>query len=86
MMRKKKLFVRFLFVAAITVTISLLAKAQEGDPGDPGDDPDKVPLDPGTWILVAAGAGYGFKKLKDAHKLKHNQNPGTVSDFTSNEE
>ncbi|HEY0899888.1 MAG TPA: hypothetical protein VGD90_11170 [Sphingobacteriaceae bacterium] len=40
-----------------------------GDPGMPGDngDPDgeDVPLDGGVVFLLAAGAAYGYKKLRD---------------------
>jgi hypothetical protein len=39
-----------------------------GDPGMPGDneDPDgeDVPLDGGVIFLLAAGAAYGYKKLR----------------------
>ena len=33
-----------------------------------GDDVDDVPLDGGLSLLVAAGVGYGAKKLKERRK------------------
>ncbi len=33
--------------------------------GDPPDDPSDVPIDGGLSILLAAGAAYGVKKVKD---------------------
>ena len=36
-----------------------------------GDDVDDVPIDGGLSLLIAAGVGYGAKKLKE--KRKHNQ-------------
>ncbi len=66
----RKFFRRnLLWIFLLVLSFSLSSKvlfAQPGDPGDPGDDPDKIPLDPGTWVLVAAGVGYGVKKWKDA--------------------
>ncbi|MFY7898857.1 MAG: PID-CTERM protein-sorting domain-containing protein [Chitinophagaceae bacterium] len=35
--------------------------------GDAGGDPD-VPIDGGLSLLVAAGVGYGAKKLKEKRK------------------
>jgi hypothetical protein len=35
-----------------------------------GDDVDDVPLDGGLSLLVAAGVGYGVKKLKASRKTK----------------
>jgi len=47
-------------------------KAQDalGGPtdGDPDGDPDAVPLDPGSWVLVAAGVAYGAKKWRDSQQ------------------
>jgi hypothetical protein len=40
--------------------------AQTADPGDV--DPDAVPLDGGLSLLVAAGVGYGAKKMKERKK------------------
>ena len=74
----KKFLVRMLLAALITVVINSYVKAQT-DPGDPGDDPDKVPLDPGSWILVAAGAGYGLKKLRDAKRAGRKNDTGTTA-------
>ena len=52
----------------------------QADPGDPGDDPDKVPLDPGSWVLVAAGVGYGLKKWRDSKdsSVTFNQQKGNA--------
>jgi len=35
-----------------------------------GDDVDDVPLDGGLSLLVAAGVGYGVKKVKERKKNK----------------
>jgi hypothetical protein len=40
-----------------------------GGGGDPGGDPD-IPLDPGTWVLLAAGVGYGMKRWAVEKKHK----------------
>ena len=74
----KKFFVRVLLAAIFTVVLNSYVKAQT-DPGDPGDDPDKVPLDPGTWVLVAAGAGYGIKKWRDAKRTTAKNNVSTTA-------
>ena len=68
----KKTIFRLLSIIVLTAGMSLCVKAQPTD-GDPGDDPDKIPLDPGSWVLVAAGVGYGIKKWKDARQ-KANDN------------
>ncbi len=38
-------------------------------PPDPGGDPD-VPVDGGLSLLLAAGVGYGVKKIHDHRKKK----------------
>ncbi|MBS1746223.1 MAG: hypothetical protein JST21_08655 [Bacteroidetes bacterium] len=64
--------VLWIFLLALSCTLSSMALfAQPDDSGDPGDDPDKIPLDPGTWVLVAAGVGYGVKKWKEAKTTKN---------------
>ena len=59
-MIKKVIKSTALLLFCILISNNLL-KAQPGDP-----DPDAVPLDPGSWVLIAAGVGYGVKKWKDA--------------------
>lgn len=49
----------FFFMPAIT-------HAQPGF----GDDVDDVPVDGGLSLLVAAGVGYGVKKMRAARKAK----------------
>lgn len=47
--------------------ISNLAHAD--DPGLPGgSDPDAAPIDGGLSLLIAAGVGYGVKKIRDERK------------------
>jgi len=54
-------------IAIVILSTPMLSIAQ-----DPGDDPD-APLDGGTGILIAAGVGYGIKKMKEARKKKSEQ-------------
>jgi hypothetical protein len=58
---------QFIKAAYIFIVIVLLMTnqlhAQAADPGDV--DPDAVPLDGGLSLLVAAGVGYGAKKMKE---------------------
>ncbi len=44
--------------------LPVLVHAQPGF----GDDVDDVPVDGGISLLVAAGVGYGAKKLRDKRK------------------
>lgn len=64
----KKNFIKgALFVAAIAF-LPIVSFAQ---PDPPGPDPDEpLPIDGGVSLLVAAGVGYGAKKLHDAKKRK----------------
>ena len=48
-----------------TVFLSYEARAQP----DPDGDPD-APIDGGVSLLVAAGIGYGVKKVRDNRKKK----------------
>ena len=66
-----KTALKFLVTCVFIVIIQFHANGQF-DP--PPNDPD-LPLDPGSWVLVAAGVGYGVKKWRDArHKSKSNEN------------
>lgn len=54
-------------VMFIIMILPILASAQVDDPYDTngGLDPDGAPLDGGLSLLVAAGVGYGAKKMKE---------------------
>jgi len=49
------------------------------DPGLPGGDPDTpVPIDGGLLLLLAAGLGYGVRKMvKEQHAWKDDKNQRT---------
>lgn len=59
-----------LFLSGTAVSsYAQLPGGEPGDPGLPGDgddiDGEDVPLDGGVMILLAAGAAYGYSKLRD---------------------
>lgn len=85
----KKIGMRLLLIATLVTGIQVMARAQfetqdEPPDGDPGGDPDAVPLDPGTWILVAAAAGYGIKKRMDIKNEARRKNLKQTADFKDN--
>ncbi|MGN6214297.1 hypothetical protein [Parafilimonas sp.] len=74
----KKIIIKVVLLITFTTFFNLLINAQFPD-DDPPDDPDpEIPLDPGSWILAAAGVGYGVKKWRDA-KRKGNKNDATAT-------
>ncbi|WP_214229007.1 PID-CTERM protein-sorting domain-containing protein [Pedobacter sp. B4-66] len=60
-MRKHALKKQTLII--LLILLNSTAMAQGDDPGLPGNDPD-VPLDGGISLLLAAGAVYGIKKIR----------------------
>lgn len=50
--------------------VPFLANAQS--PCDPSD-PACVPIDGGLSLLIAAGVGYGVKKVRDSRKQKQSE-------------
>ncbi len=56
----KKQYIFPLLVILIILALPALLHAQPGF----GDDTDDVPIDGGLSLLVAAGVGYGVKKVK----------------------
>ena len=54
---------KLLFFAALFYSSSVFAQPS------PSGSPD-VPIDGGVSLLVAAGIGYGAKKIKDARKKR----------------
>lgn len=64
----------FRFVISLCWFLSLPFQIfAQGDGG--GNDPD-VPVDGGVGLLLAAGAGYALKKLKDKHDTNDSSKPG----------
>jgi len=49
----------------IMFCLPFLAMAQAPDPGD---CPTCIPIDGGLSLLIAAGVGYGIKKVRDGRK------------------
>ena len=70
----KNRFLQMGFIFAIAL-MPLLGQGQDPngvpDPGNGGTNPDagSVPIDGGLSLLLAAGVGYGAKKLR-SHNLK----------------
>ena len=60
----KAKFLRVTGVLVIIMLIAIPAMAQDNFP----DPPDDIPVDGGITLLLAAGAGYGAKKLRDNRK------------------
>lgn len=73
-----KLSMKLLVTLFLCVSISFFANAQ--DDGDPD-----IPLDPGSWVLVAAGVGYGVKKMLTANKKPANSSPDATTNFIQKE-
>lgn len=69
--RRMKKCVRWgmrLLSVTIVLCVPVLGMAQI-DPGcDPAVDPACVPIDGGLGLLIAAGVGYGIKKVRDSRK------------------
>ncbi len=61
----KKNMKKIIAIATILVCITFVANAQPGSTtGGFDDEPQDVPVDGGIIMLVAAGAAYGYKKIK----------------------
>lgn len=70
----KRNLLKLCLVCFLSLSFNCYVKAQT-DPGDPGGDPE-VPLDPGSWVLAAAGVGYGIKKWRDSKQQTQNNITG----------
>ncbi len=60
----KKIITIQLLIALLIICLPAILHAQPGF----GDDVDDVPIDGGLSLLVAAGVGYGAKKIKGRKK------------------
>ena len=85
---------KMLLIGVITVSPQLFLNAQCTEctpecpeccgPGGCGfPDPDAIPVDPGSWVLVAAGVGYGIKKWRDA-KQNHKKSGYRIAEAHTN--
>lgn len=66
-----KPFWKTLVISSLLLIIFNLAPERcSAQLGDPNEDPD-APIDGGVSLLVAAGVGYGIKKVKDSRRRKN---------------
>lgn len=61
-------YINWLMMAGVLFIILCLPLLLHAQP-DPGGDPD-APIDGGLGVLLAAGVGYGVKKMRDFRKNK----------------
>jgi len=66
-----KYLAKFFFSCLAVLLFSINLYAQ---PGTGTDDEMDVPIDGGVSLLMAAGIGYGAKKMKDAYQAAKQKN------------
>ncbi len=64
---KLKLSTAQLIACCLVMLFFVLPAITHAQPGF-GDDTDDVPVDGGLSLLVAAGVGYGIRKIKDSRQ------------------
>ena len=52
-----------------------LCSIAQTNPLDPPDGDPDLPIDGGVTVLIAAGIGYGIKKIRDERKKQLNKLP-----------
>ena len=63
--KKEKNMKKIIAIATMLIAVNFAANAQPGSTtGGFDDEPVDVPVDGGVILLAAAGAAYGYKKLK----------------------
>lgn len=62
-------FSSYVLVGGLLVLASTLVAQAQG-PGSGGPSPTAVPIDGGASLLLAAGVGYGLKKLRDQRRRR----------------
>ena len=76
LLMKNSLFsLRLIFAAASVCLLAGALTPALGQPGSGGPtpsalNPTAVPIDGGASLLLAAGAAYGLKRLRDAKRLR----------------
>ena len=68
MKKYSKQFWKLGFIFSLSIFLSIMVKADIGG-ASTVTDPD-APIDGGVSLLIAAGIGYGIKKVKDNRKKK----------------
>lgn len=70
MKRFSKWWLMFSFLIIFSICLPSITYADDGNPGDGGCDPGdpKCPIDGGITALIAIGAAYGIKKVRDSRK------------------
>lgn len=62
---RMKNITKLIIAIGISVSLTIAANAQPGSTtGGFDDEPQDVPVDGGIVLLAAAGAAYGYKKMK----------------------
>ena len=64
-------------IIMLVILIALPSIFVLAGPRDLGGDPGGAPIDGGISLLVAAGIGYGVKKVKDSRKKAKQPAPET---------
>ncbi len=69
MKRLSKWWLTFSFLIVFSFCVPMITHADDGNP-DPGCDPGNpaCPIDGGLTALLAVGAAYGIKKVRDSRK------------------
>jgi len=68
----KKVRTTVLYTGLVIAAICVAPRANAQGPGFGGDTQD-TPIDGGVSLLIAAGAMYGVKKIRDARKKDTNK-------------
>ena len=63
---QKAIYTLLILLFLLTCSHAAMAQGPDDFPGDPG----AVPIDGGLSLLVAAGVGYGARKLRGKRKEK----------------
>jgi hypothetical protein len=70
-MKKQTQIIKILVILIVIFTpMLLLAQSPVGTPGTGTDPEGAAPIDGGLSLLVAAGVGYGAKKLKERREKR----------------
>jgi hypothetical protein len=65
-MKKHSIYSLVVMLVTMLAPLALLAQpVTTGEPSAPG-----APIDGGLSVLIVAGAGYGYKKLKESREQK----------------